>query len=78
MPVTIPSWFCVRPAAAEARLSFIPVQQEAYELCVAESQTDDPRIAALIATLQSTTYRQQLADIPGCDSAHTGDVRSVA
>ncbi len=69
---------CVRPAAAEARLSFISVQQEAYELCVADSQTDDPRIAALIATLQSKNYRRLVADVPGCESAHTGDVRSVA
>lgn len=69
---------CVRPAAAEARLSFISVQQEAYELCVVDSHMDDPRIAALIATLQSTAYRQLVADVPGCNSAQTGDVRSVA
>jgi molybdate-binding protein len=69
---------CVRPAAAEARLTFIPLQREAYELCVAESQIEDPRIAALIAALQSKGYRQLVADVPGCESAHTGDVRSVA
>lgn len=69
---------CVRPAAAEARLTFIPLRREAYELCVAESQSEDPRIAALIATLQSKSYRQLVADVPGCESAHTGDVRSVA
>jgi hypothetical protein len=39
---------------------------------------DDPRISALLATLQSTTYRQLLADVPGCHSAQTGDVRAVA
>jgi len=68
---------CVRPAAAEARLTFIPLRREAYELCVAESQIEDARIAALIATLQSKSYRQLIADVPGCESAHTGDVRSV-
>ncbi len=69
---------CVRPAAADAQLGFIPLQQEAYELCVAEAQLDDLRVRALLAVLQSSTYRQWLADVPGCDSAHTGDVRKVA
>ncbi len=69
---------CVRPAAADARLSFISMHQEAYELCVSDAQMDDPPIAALIATLQSKAYRQQLADVPGCASAQTGDVRAVA
>ena len=69
---------CVRPAAAEARLTFIPLQREAYELCVAESQIEDPRTAALIATLQWKSYRQLVADVLGCESAHTGDIRSVA
>lgn len=69
---------CVRPAAAEAHLSFMPLHREAYELCVAEAQLDDPRITALMATLQSNRYRDLVADVPGCESAHTGDVRSVA
>lgn len=69
---------CVRPAAAEAHVSFIPVHQEAYELCVRDAVMDDPRVSALLSTLRSTTYRQLLADIPGCSSAHTGDVRAVA
>ncbi len=69
---------CVRPAAAEARLSFIPVHQEAYELCVQDTLMDDPRITALLGTLQSAAYRQLLADVPGCHSAQTGEVRAVA
>jgi putative molybdopterin biosynthesis protein len=69
---------CVRPAAAEARLGFIPLHQEAYELCVAEAQVDDPRVRALVAVLQSSTFRHWLADVPGCSSRETGDLRSVA
>ena len=69
---------CVRPVAAEARLSFIPVQQEAYELCVPDALMDDPRVVSLLSTLRSAPYRQLLADVPGCNSAHTGDVRAVA
>jgi molybdate-binding protein/DNA-binding XRE family transcriptional regulator len=69
---------CVRPAAAEAQLGFIPLQQEAYELCVAEVQLEDPRVRALLAVLQSSTYRQSLADVPGCSARDTGDLRTVA
>lgn len=69
---------CVRPAAAEAQLGFIPVQQEAYELCVAGALLDDPRVRALLAVLQSPTYRQWLADVPGCSARDTGDLRTVA
>lgn len=69
---------CVKPAAAEAQLRFIPLQQEAYDLCVAESQLDDLRVRALLAVLQSSTYRQWLADVPGCSTRETGDLRSVA
>lgn len=69
---------CVKPAAEEARLGFIPLQQEAYELCVAGARLDDPRIQALLAVLQSSTYRQWIADVPGCHIRDTGDLRTVA
>ena len=69
---------CVGPAAAEAHVSFIPIHQEAYELCVPDALMDDPRVSALLGTLRSTAYRQLLADVPGCESTRTGDVRAVA
>jgi molybdate-binding protein/transcriptional regulator with XRE-family HTH domain len=68
---------CVRPAAAEARLPFIPLRHEAYELCFAEGDADDPRMRALVATLQSPAYRRLVGDVPGCTARETGDVRSV-
>jgi molybdate-binding protein/DNA-binding XRE family transcriptional regulator len=69
---------CVRPAAAEAHLSFIPIHREAYELCVPDAWVDDPRVVALLATLRSARYRQIVGDVPGCRSAHTGDVHAIA
>ncbi len=69
---------CVRPAAAEAHLSFMPMQQEAYELCVAESLLDDPRVAALTSTLRSLRYRRIVGDVPGCVSSDTGALRAIA
>jgi molybdate-binding protein/DNA-binding XRE family transcriptional regulator len=69
---------CVKPAATEAHVRFIPLQREAYELCVSDTHFGDARIEALIATLQSATYRQQIAEVPGCTSRETGTVRLVA
>ena len=68
---------CVRPVAAEARLGFMALQQEAYELCLPESLVDDPRIVALSATLRSLRYRQFVASIPGCGAGDAGAQRLV-
>lgn len=69
---------CVRPVADEARLGFIALQRESYELCVPERLTDDPRVVALCATLRSLRYRQTLAAVPTCSSTMTGELRVVA
>jgi putative molybdopterin biosynthesis protein len=69
---------CVKPVASEAGLRFVSLQHEAYELCVADALIDDPRVVALVATLQSRGYRHQIAGTPGCVSRDTGSVRSVA
>jgi molybdate-binding protein/transcriptional regulator with XRE-family HTH domain len=69
---------CVKPAAAEAHVRFMPLQTEAYELCVPDGLFGDPRIDALVATLQSISYRALIADVPGCVSRDTGTVRRVA
>jgi molybdate-binding protein len=69
---------CVKPAAAEAHVRFMPLHKEAYELCVPDQLFGDPRIDALVATLQSRTYRALIADVPGCVSRETGSVRRVA
>jgi molybdate-binding protein len=69
---------CVKPAAAEAHVRFMLLHKEAYELCVPDGLFGDPRIDALVATLQSTSYRALVADVPGCASRETGTVRRVA
>ena len=68
---------CVKPVAAEAGLRFMSLQEEAYELCVADSLAEDPRVIALLETLQSIGYRQQIEDTPGCTARDTGNVRTV-
>ncbi len=68
---------CIRLAGEEAGLGFLSVREEAYDLCVAESVRDDPRVVALLNVLRSNAYRRLLAGLPGYDSSETGEVRRV-
>lgn len=68
---------CVQPAAAEHRLGFLSVQREAYELCVAETLMDDPRIIALLAAVRAKRYRELIDNTPGCSATHSGEHRGV-
>jgi molybdate-binding protein len=63
---------CMRAVASEARIGFLTLSRDAYELCVPEALMDDPRIVALSATLRSQRYRQWMGDVPGCVARETG------
>ena len=69
---------CVKPVALEARLDFLSVQREAYELCLSDELLDDRRSEALLAAVRSASYRALLDDVPGWDARRTGDLRAVA
>ncbi|MCA9070713.1 MAG: substrate-binding domain-containing protein [Planctomycetaceae bacterium] len=68
---------CVQLTSSEAGLMFLPVQKEAYDLCIPSNFLDDPRVQALLKVVRSTNYRQMLADLPGYDTTHTGDLTEV-
>lgn len=68
---------CLRLAGEEAGLGFIPVRQEAYDLCFPAALADDPRLRALVAALRSPAYRRLLGELPGYDSRDTGALRRV-
>ncbi|MCA1684719.1 MAG: helix-turn-helix domain-containing protein [Planctomycetia bacterium] len=68
---------CLRLAGEEAGLDFLGVRREAYDLCFPDALRDDPRLAALIHAVRSTTYRRLLGELPGYDSAGTGELRRV-
>lgn len=68
---------CVRLVAEEAGLQFLPVRDEAYDLCFATAMECDPRIRALIQVVRSGSFRETLADLPGYDSARGGAVAAV-
>ncbi len=65
---------CVRLVSEEAALRFLPVQEEAYDVCYAKAFAGDRRLKAFINVVRSTAYRKLLSDLPGYDTAETGSV----
>lgn len=69
---------CVRLASEEGQLAFLPVGEENYDLCFRRDQAADPRIVALVNTIQSSEYRQLLAELPGYRAQpHLGEIEDV-
>jgi len=69
---------CLRLAAEEAGLDFLGVREESYDLCFPAASEADPRIRALVAAVQSPSYRRALGELPGYDSSGTGELRRVS
>jgi molybdate-binding protein len=69
---------CLRLAGEEAGLGFLPVREEAYDLCFPATLRDDPRLRALVAAVRSTAYRRLLDELPGYEPAGAGELRKVA
>jgi molybdate-binding protein len=63
---------CPRLTCEEARLTFLHVQNEFYDLCYAADDEGDPRIAALLRLLRTSACRRQIGELPGYDSSGTG------
>jgi molybdate-binding protein len=68
---------CLRLTSEEANLSFLSVRREAYEICMPESMTADPRGQMLLRVVRSTGYRHFLGELPGYDTKRTGEVAHV-
>lgn len=68
---------CLRLAGDEAGLRFLSVRREAYDLCLADGFLDDPRARALVRVVRSEAYRRLLADLPGYETARTGELQPV-
>jgi molybdate-binding protein len=68
---------CLRLVSEEAGLDFLGVRLEAYDLCFPARWEADPRIQALLNVVRSTAYRQALGELPGYDSAETGELQYV-
>ena len=68
---------CLRLASEEAGLDFLAVRQESYDLCFPAQLQGDPRIQALLDVVRSAAYRRALSELPGYDSAETGELQHV-
>ncbi|MBX7167743.1 MAG: helix-turn-helix domain-containing protein [Pirellulales bacterium] len=69
---------CLRLACEEYGLSFLPVREEDYDLCIASQALGDPRIEALVRVVRSAAYRRHLGELPGYDSSATGELEDCA
>jgi molybdate-binding protein/DNA-binding XRE family transcriptional regulator len=68
---------CVRLAAEETGLNFLPVQTEALDFCFAASLRHDPRMQALMRLLRSRAHRRLVSELPGYDARETGELLTV-
>ena len=68
---------CVRLASEEAGLDFLAVREETCDLCFPAEGSGDPRIQALVETVQSPVYRALIRDLPGYDVSDTGELERI-
>ena len=68
---------CVRLVCEDAGLEFLSVRDETYDLCFAAESANDPRIKALVAAVQSESYRRLLGELPGYDTQHAGELKEI-
>jgi molybdate-binding protein len=69
---------CLRLVSEEAGLDFLGVRMEDYDLCFPARWRQDPRIRALLEAVRSPDYRRALGELPGYDSAGTGELQHVS
>jgi molybdate-binding protein/DNA-binding XRE family transcriptional regulator len=68
---------CLRLASEEAKLAFLSVRVEAYEICMPEALAHDPRGEVLVQAVRSAEYRRMLSELPGYDTRRTGELSQV-
>jgi len=68
---------CVQLVSAEAGLTFLPVQEEAFDVCYSTKLADDRRLKAFLTVIGSAAYRKQISSLPGYDSRETGSLWTV-
>ncbi len=66
---------CVRLPAQERGLHFLKVREENYDLCFLSTAQFEPAIQTLLAAVRSTSYRQDLEQLPGYHTGHTGELQ---
>ncbi len=65
----------IRAAARALSLDFVPLAQEQYELIIPVVNYESEPLQTLLDLLQDPAFRQAVADMPGYDVTHMGEVR---
>lgn len=68
---------CVQLVSAEAGLHFLPVQEEAYDVCFPAALADDRRLKSFLGVVRSVSYRKLLSGLPGYNTSETGQTWKV-
>lgn len=68
---------CVQLVSAEAGLTFLAVQEEAFDVCYSTKLSDDRRLKSFLTVIRSAAYRKQIGILPGYDTRETGSVWAV-
>jgi putative molybdopterin biosynthesis protein len=68
---------CLRLVSEEAGLDFLPVQEEAYDVCFPTAILHERRVQAFLSVVRSRAYRGLLGVLPGYDTSETGNLETV-
>lgn len=68
----------IRAAARALGLDFVPLAHEPYQLVIPHAHFISPLLQPLLALLQDGRFRQAVAQMPGYDVSHMGEVTEVA
>ncbi|GAC1340434.1 MAG: hypothetical protein NVSMB23_10730 [Myxococcales bacterium] len=63
-----------RAAALAHGLSFVPLEEERFDLVLTREGAADPRVGRLLETLRSKVLRRELGTLPGYSAARSGEV----
>ena len=63
---------------SERQQAILRVRHEIYDLCFPDRWEGDHRIQALLQVVRSPSYRRALGELPGYDSAETGELYHVS
>lgn len=68
---------CLRLVAEEARLQFLSVRHESYDLIYRTADGSEPRLRALKEIVSSLRYRELLSELPGYDTSKIGMTQAI-
>ena len=68
----------VEAAARQFNLDFVPLVNERYFLAFSRNLQDDPRLQPVFELLAEPTFKSEVNQLPGYDSAQMGQLMSIA